>query len=149
MLVKYRPEGDESANKTWEFQPEKVRANRGEMIERRYGARYTEWVKEVQAGQLKARRVLLWHLMNLDVPQFRWEDTPDFMFGELEVDYGVADLQKLRRDVDESAMDDDTKRETLNRLDLEIASRLEKDPHELTPADLGKEPRSESAGSTS
>jgi hypothetical protein len=119
------------------------------MIEKRYGARYPVWAKEIQAGEVKARAVLLWHLMNLDVPQFRWEDVPDFAFGELEVDYGIPDLQKLRRDVDESAMDDTTKAETLNRLDLEIASRLEKDPSELTPADLGKEPRSENVGSTS
>jgi hypothetical protein len=149
MLVKYRPEGDPSANKTWEFHPEKVRRNRAEMIEKRYGARYPVWAKEIQAGEVKARAVLLWHLMNLDVPQFRWEDVPDFAFGELEVDYGIPDLQKLRRDVDESAMDDTTTAETLNRLDLEIASRLEKDPSELTPADLGKEPRSENVGSTS
>lgn len=149
MQVTYKPEGKPTENRSWEFQPEKVRANRAEMIENRYGSRYTEWVKEIQSGQVKARRVLLWHLMNLDQPTFKMEDVPDFAFGELELDYAVSDLQKLRREVDESAMDDQTKADTLRRLDLEIATRLEKDAGELTPADLGKEVPSESGASAS
>lgn len=147
MLVTYKPEDRPTEHREWEFFPERVKANRAEMIENRYGARYTEWVKEIQAGQVKARRVLLWHLFNLEHPQFKMEDVPDFAFGELEMDYAVADLQKLRREVDESAMDDSTKDDTLRRLDLEIATRLGKGLEELSPADLGKEPRSVSAES--
>lgn len=138
MLVKYMPEDKPAEHKEWEFDPNKVRRNRAEMIERRYGKRYSVWVAEIQAGEMAARAVLLFHLMNLDMPQFRWEDVPDFAFGELELDYALADLQKLRREVDESAMDDADKETTLRRLDLEIANRVGKDTEELTPEDMGK-----------
>jgi hypothetical protein len=138
MLVTYKP--DDHPDRGWEkeFQPLRVRAARAEMIEKRYGQRFAEWVKEVQAGEMKARRVLMWHLLSLDLPTFRMEDVPDFMFGELEVDYSLADLQKLRHEVAESSMDDAAKAETLERLDMEIATRLVKGTEELTPEDLGK-----------
>lgn len=145
MLVKYTPENEDGTPRTgdgWEkeFNPNRVRQSRAEMIEKRYGARYAEWVKEIQAGEAKARRVLVWHLLSADHPTFRMEDVPDFAFGELELDYSVADLQKLRREVDESAMDDAAKSETLDRLDMEIATRLLKPTEELNAEDLGKSP---------
>jgi hypothetical protein len=148
MLVKYMPEDDPSKGWEKEFDPNRVKAGRAEMIERRYAQRYAVWVSEIQAGQVAARRVLMWHLLSLEHPQFKMEDVPDFMFGELELDYSVADLQKLRRDVEASAMDDAAKSETLERLDLEIANRLLKPTEELTAEDLGKaEAPSETASS--
>ena len=104
MLVKYKPENEDGSVRedlAWEreFQPMRVRANRAEMIEKRYGARYSEWVTAIQAGEVKARRVLMWHLLSLDHPTFKMEDVPDFMFGEVELDYSLSDLQKLRREV--------------------------------------------------
>src|SRR5262245_30862834 len=99
MLVKYMPEDNPAEGWEKDFDPGKVRAGRAEMIERRYGARYAEWVKEIQAGEVKARRVLMWHLLSLTHPQMKLEDIPDFMFSELELDYSVSDLQKLRREV--------------------------------------------------
>lgn len=143
MLVKYMPENEDGTKREgegWEkeFQPMRVRAARAEMIERRYGARYSEWVTAIQAGEVKARRVLMWHLLSLDHPQLKMEDVPDFMFGELELDYSLADLQKLRKEVEDSSMDDQAKSETLERLDMEIATRLVKGTEELTAEDLGK-----------
>lgn len=138
MLVKYMPEDKPGEHREWDFDPNKVRRARGEMIERRYGKRFSVWVAEIQAGEMAARAVLLWHLLNLETPQFRWEDTPDFAFGELELDYSLSDLQRLRREVDESAMDDESKESTLRRLDLEIANRVGRDIEELTPEDMGK-----------
>lgn len=142
MLVIYKPvdaNGEETGN-GWEkeFNPGRIKASRAEMIEKRYGQRYAEWVKEIQAGEAKARRVLVWHLLSATHPTFKMEDVPDFEFGELELDYSVADLQKLRNEVSESAMDDAAKSETLDRLDMEIATRLLKPAEELTAEDLGK-----------
>lgn len=140
MEVTYKPEGSqETEHRTWEFDPNRVRAVRAEMIEKRYGNRYAEWVTNVQRGEARARRVLLWHLMNTEHPQLKLEDVPDFMMGEVEVDYALSDLQRLRREVAESAMDDATKETTLERLDLEIATRMGKSLDEVTPEDLGKE----------
>jgi hypothetical protein len=138
MLVTYKPEDNPGAGWEKEFQPGRVKASRAEMIERRYGDRFSVWVNEVQAGQAKARRVLVWHLLTLDHPSMKMEDVPDFAFEELEVDYSVADLQKLRREVDASAMEDQDKAEMLDRLDMEIATKLLKPAEELTAEDLGK-----------
>ena len=149
MLVTYKPEEFPDRHKEWEFNPERVRQSRAEMIEKRYGGRYSEWVDGVQRADSRARRVLLWHLMNLDHPQLKLEDVPDFYMGELEVDYALSDLQKLRAQVAESSMDDATKETTLERLDLEIATRMGSSVEELTPEDLGKDHRSEPAESAS
>jgi hypothetical protein len=61
------------------------------------------------------------------------------------VDYSVDDLQRIRHEVAESAMDDRTKEDHLERLDLEIATRLGKNADELTTAELGKGLRSNPA----
>jgi hypothetical protein len=138
MLVKYRPEGDPSANSDWEFDPDRVRQSEAELIERRSGLSWTKWVEAIQAGSASARRVLLWHLMRKQHHTIRLEDVPDFYMGELELDYSLADLQKLRQQITDSSLDDKTKAETLERLDLEIANRLGKE--EVGPEDLGKAP---------
>jgi hypothetical protein len=155
MQVTYKPEnedGTERAGEGWvkEFNPQRVRQSRAEMIEKRYGQRYAVWVSEIQAGEAKARRILVWHLLSLEHPTYKMEDVPDFMFGELELDYSVSDLQKLRGQVAESSMDDAAKAETLDRLDMEIATRLLKPAEELTAEDLGKaEDPSVTSGSNS
>ena len=149
MQVTYAPEDHPDRRKVWEFEPTRVRQSRAEMIEKRYGDRYARWTEMVQRGEAKARRVLLWHLMNMDHPSVKMEDVPDFMMGELEVDYALADLQKLRVQVAESSMDDATKADHLERLDLEIATRLGKSEDALTAEDMGKGPHSANAESVS
>lgn len=137
MLVTYKPENAEKPTE-WEFDPNRVRQSEAEMIEKRSGLRWTQWVEAIQAGSASARRVLLWHLMRKDHHTLRLEDVPDFYMGELEIDYSLADLQRLRAQVSDAAMDDKTKAEVLERLDLEIAVRLGKE--EVDPGDLGKAP---------
>lgn len=138
MLVKYRPADKPAENQDWEFDPGRVRQSEAEMIEKRSGLTWDKWVEAIQAGSAAARRVLLWHLLRKDHPTIRLEDTPDFYMDELELEYSLVDLQKLRAQVDEAAVDDSKKRELLDRLDLEIAGRLGKE--EVGPEDLGKAP---------
>lgn len=140
MLVKYMPEGQ--APTEWDFNPDKVRVVEAEMIEKRSGLSWAKWVEAIQAGHAHARRVLLWHLQKKDHHTLRLEDV-DFCMGELEIDYSLSDLQKLRSQVADSSMDDKSKAEMLDRLDLEIATRLGKE--ELEAEDLGKAPSSEGA----
>lgn len=149
MQVTYKPEDHPDRNQTWEFDPQRVRQSRAEMIEKRFGGRYSEWVEGVQRADSRARRVLLWHLMSMDHHTLKLEDVPDFMMGELEVDYALADLQRIRLQVSESSMDDATKETALERLDLEIATRMGRSVEELTPEDLGKDHHSASAESAS
>jgi hypothetical protein len=137
VLVKYMPEGQETPTE-WEFDPNRVRQSDAEMIEKRSGLSWMKWVESIQAGSAAARRVLLWHLMRKDHHTLRLEDTPDFYMGELEIDYSLADLQKLREQTVDSSLDDARKAEVLARLDVEIATRLGKE--ELDVEDLGKAP---------
>lgn len=100
MRVTYSPESGD--RRTWRFNPGKVPASKGEMIERRYGESWDQWRLAIQTGSIRARRVLLWHLMTTDHPAFRWEDTPDFAADELEVEYDAAELRKQREQVERS-----------------------------------------------
>jgi hypothetical protein len=138
MLVKYSPEDNQAQNNEWEFDPNRVRQSEAELIEKRSGLTWDKWLEAIQAGSAAGRRVLLWHLLRREHHTLRLEDTPDFYMGELEIEYSLADLQKLRAQVEESSVDDGKKADILDRLDLEIASRLGKE--EVGPEDMGKAP---------
>lgn len=150
VQVTYKPKNSiKEAHRAWDFDPSDMLQSQAEMVEKRYGGRFSDWVKSVQAGEARARRVLLWHLLRLEHHTLRMEDVPDFRMGELEVEYSISDLQKLRTQVHESSMDDKTKEETLEALDLEIATRLGKTADEVTPEDLGKAESLSGGGSVS
>lgn len=144
MLVKYRPEGQEQPTE-WDFDPKRVRQSEAELIEKRMpaGTTYQQWVGLVQAGDSRARRVLLWHLQRREHHTLRYEDSPDFYFGELEVDYSLAELRLLREQIVASTVDDAEKAQILNKLDLEIGEQLQDE--EVSPQDVGKA-RSQSDG---
>lgn len=141
MLVKYMPEGQEKPTE-WDFNPDRVRVTEAEMIEKRSGLSWSKWVEAIQAGNANARRVLLWHLQKKTHHTLRLEDV-DFCMGELEIDYSLTDLQVLRAKVEASSMSDKEKADVIDRLDLEIANRLDKE--ELDAEDLGKAPSNDAA----
>lgn len=95
MYVIYQPEGGDL--QTWEFDPARVRSQRAIQIEKHAGKTWEEWLAAVQTGQMRARRVLLWHLTSTDHPTLRWEDTPDFYAGELEVHHSPDELREMIR----------------------------------------------------
>ncbi len=142
MLVKFHPESQQDPTE-WEFDPNKVRQSEAEIIEKRMGTTFQKWVELIQAGDSRARRVLLWVVMRREHHTMRYEDTPDFMLGELELDYSLSDLQRMRGRLLEAAVPDDEKTEILNKIDLEIAARLGKE--EVGPEDLGKAPSNSDA----
>lgn len=94
MEVVYRPEdGDEQR---WTFDPGRVRVAEGEMIQKRFSGTWADFVHGVQTGDLRARRVLLWHLLRRDHHTLRYEDTPDFFVDEVTVHYTAAELTAVR-----------------------------------------------------
>lgn len=127
MLVKYRPEGQQEPTE-WAFDPKLVRESEAELIEEHMpaGTTYQQWVALVQSGKARARRVLLWYLQRRDHPSLRYEDTPDFFFGELEVDYSIDDLHQLRQQIVDSSVAESEKAEILARLDVELGQKQEK-----------------------
>lgn len=122
MFVTYRPqEGDQ---RRWEFDPRKVRASKAEMIEKRFGEPWDAWQVAVQAGNMRARRVLLWHLLTVEHPTMRWEDTPDFLAGELLVQHSVAELREIRERIQKASVDDDRREQIMAALDTEITEAM-------------------------
>jgi hypothetical protein len=106
MIVTYRPEGSETGT-TWEFEPDKVRASRMEMVERRWSggsdpeagaSSYARWLAAIQQGETRARRVLLWHLLSLEHHALRLEDV-DYCLSELEIRYTKSEYDQMMESV--------------------------------------------------
>ncbi|MGW4476809.1 hypothetical protein ACWENQ_44760 [Nonomuraea sp. NPDC004354] len=127
MFVTYKPEDGSTEAQTWVFDPSRVRASRAEMIEKRAGENWDMWLQSVQQGNMRARRVLLWHLMSLPHPGMRYEDTPDFFAGELEVQHSAAELAEMRERVAKTKLPDDQAAQILAVLDAELEAARERE----------------------
>lgn len=122
MHITYRPgDGDEQR---WDFDPDKVRASQAELIEKRAGLSFDAWHNAVRSGGVKARRVLLWHLIRLEHHTLRYEDTPDFALGELLVEHSAAELLELRDRLQKASMPDDERAQVEVALDIEITEAM-------------------------
>lgn len=126
MLIEYKPEdvsGGDAA--TWTFDPRRVRATEAVIIQKRYGKTWDEFLVAVQAGDVEARRVLLWHLLRRTHPALRFESTPDFLTGELEVSHELSELIQLRERVEKAHIPAEQKEGVLAALDVEISDAME------------------------
>lgn len=122
MFVTYKPESGDV--RKWTFDPGRVRASKAEMIEKRFGETWDQWRVAVQTGNIKARRVLLWHLLTIDHPTFRWEDTPDFYADELEIEYSVAELNEVRERVAKANLSAEEKEAFFAVFDTELTEAM-------------------------
>lgn len=145
MIVTYKPEDD--AEQRWEFDPKRVRASKAEMIEKRFGESWDMFLANIQQGSMRARRVLLWHLLTLEHPALRWEDTPDFFAAELLVEYSVAELTDLRNAAMTKMAASELREQLLTALDSEITEAMARDEAAGVEPE-GKAPSSGDAKST-
>lgn len=121
MRVRYQPEDKADGDGgEWIFNPKRVRQSQAEQIEKRYGQPWDMFAAACQAGEVRARRVLLWHLMRLDHPSFRWEDTPDFYTGEVTCEYSAQELQALLDQVREASLPTDQRDLMVAQLEGEL-----------------------------
>lgn len=141
MFVTYTPEDQSDQAQSWEFDPRKIRASRAEMIEKRAGENWETWLMQVQQGNMRARRVLLWHLLSMPHPGMRYEDTPDFYAGELEIQHTKAELADMRARITSAGLPEDQVAQILMAIDLEMA--------EAPEGDGGKAPSKNGASATS
>jgi hypothetical protein len=118
MYVTYQP--DDSDKQRWEWDPDRVRTSEAEMCEKRFGDSWDKLKIGVMAGQSKARRVLLWHLLRRDHHTLRYEDVPDFYMGELLVEFDRSELQEMRAKIERARMDESEREEMLTSIDLQI-----------------------------
>lgn len=122
MFVTYRPaDGDEQK---WEFDPDKVRASQAELIEKRAGVSFDTWHNQVRSGGVKARRVLLWHLICRTHHTLRYEDTPDFALGELLVEHSAQELLVLRDRLQKANLPEEDRQQAETALDIEITEAM-------------------------
>lgn len=144
MFVTYHPEG--SPEQRWEFRPGRIRESRAEMLERRYAkligeksVPFEQFRMAVLQDQASARRVLLWHLLNLDHPTLRIEDV-DPLRDELRIEASKSELGELREALVGVAMDAAQREMMLAAVDAQI---------EAAPEDgAGKVPLSNSESAT-
>lgn len=122
MHITYKPEDGEQ--QVWEFDPGRIRAGVAEVIEKRFGANFDMWRDGVRAGNAKARRVLLWHLLRQTHATLRYEDTPDFYMDELLVEFSVSELLELRERLERASMDESMREQVRTGLDLEITDAM-------------------------
>ena len=125
MHISYKP--DDGDEQEWDFDPGRVRASVAEMIERRFGENYDAWQAGIQSGNIKARRVMLWHLLTLEHPRLRFEDVPDFYADELRVQFSVAELTLIRDRLQRANLSEDKREQALAAIDLEMTEAMERE----------------------
>ncbi len=126
MKVTYTCEGE--PDKVYEFDPDRVKVSQTELIEKRFGGTWTEFRAGVTQGNSKARRVLLWHLLARTHHTLRYEDTPDFAFGDLKVEHDRRELVDIRDRLSKS--NHPRKDELISALDVELSDMPEDDDAE-------------------
>lgn len=122
MHVTYRPE--DGGPQQWNFDPGRVRQSEAELIEKRYGHNWDKFRADVQSGSIKARRVLLWHLLRLEHHTLRYEDVPDFYTGELLVEHSAAELAVLKDRLMKASLPEDEREQMVVALDVEITEAI-------------------------
>lgn len=137
MKVVYSPEGAEI--QTWHFDPDKVRRTQAELIEKRYGKNWDEFLQDVRGGSMGARTVLFWHLLRLTHHTLRFEDTPDYAAGELKVSYDLDELLTIRDRVLKSGLSAEDKEAVLAALDVDISEAMADEPEDVSPAGKAEE----------
>jgi len=122
MKVTYAPAGADP--QVWDFEPDEVTQSQAELIEKRYGRNWDQFLQDARQGSAKARRVLLWHLLRQTHHTLRVEDVPDFRMGDVKVEHTVAELIELRDRVLKSSLDAEEKDNILTALDIEISNAM-------------------------
>lgn len=144
MFVTYKPDGE--LEQKFEFTRKRLRSLDGIAIEKAYAGKTADFFREVQQGGMKARRVLLWHLLHKTHPTLRYDDTPDFYEEELVVEHSAEEIGELIDSVHKSrALDDETRSQILAELERELEEALEREGLQEAP---GKAPSKKSSTAT-
>jgi hypothetical protein len=125
MRIAYTPKNPADGDaQVWDFDPGRIRASEAEIIEKRYAGRWENFLADVKGGSIRARRVLLWHLLRTAHHTLKFEDTPDFFADELVCTYSYAELVAMRERVLKANLDADTREQVLTALDIEITEAM-------------------------
>jgi hypothetical protein len=106
MDVTFDPE-DGSEPRTWVFDTEDLLKSEAKLIEKAYGSSLEEWMNLLRIRNIKAREVLLWHLLCREHPKLKFEDTPDFRMRQLKVEMSSAELKDVYDQMSRTKMPDE------------------------------------------
>jgi hypothetical protein len=132
MYLVYTPEGSEEP-KRWRYNQKKLMSAEREMLERYTGRNFSEFTVDVQKGNSKCRRALLYLYLKREHPTLKFDDV-DFAWDELTLEHSKGELQLMRENVADSVPADQLAA-VLEKLDEEIAAAYE-DPDEEGKAEL-------------
>lgn len=132
MYLVYTPEGSD-APKRWKYQPKKLMSAEREMLERYTGRNFSEFTVDVQKGNAKCRRALLYLYLKREHPTLKFDDV-DFAWDELTLEHSKGELMLMRENVIDSVPPDQLAA-VLEKLDEEIAAAHE-DPDDEGKAQL-------------
>lgn len=132
MFVTFDPE-DGTKPQVWDFDPDDVTRKQGEAIEKAMGtinggpASFDAWLDLVRASNMKARGVLLWHLLKEKHPHLPIKDTPDFKRKQLKVEMSVAELRVLYKRISATKMDDAVREAFEHAFEVDIRDAMERE----------------------
>ena len=106
MFVTFDKE-DGTPPQEWVFDPEDVLSSEAKAIEKAYGGSWEQWINGLRMMEVKARIILLWHLIRQEHKSMRFEDTPDFRMRQVQVQMSVAELRALYERMAGSIRDED------------------------------------------
>lgn len=132
MYLVYSPEGSEEPRR-WKYTPRKLMSAEREKLEKLTSRNFSEFTKDVAAGNSLCRRALLFMFLKREHPTTRFEDV-DFAWDELTLEYSKGELEQLRASVAE-ALSGDQAAIALAKLDEQIAEAYE-DPDDEGKAQL-------------
>lgn len=144
MRVVYDPENGD--RQEWDFDPDRVLQVEAEMIEKRYGddRKFDVWLKDLNEGGAKAKKVLLWHLMRRTHHTLRYEDVPNFYMGEVRFDYSLSELAEARERILKLEMSEERRQILLAEVDSKMTELIDRGELEGS----GKAPSNESVSTT-
>lgn len=129
MHVTYAPKSTADGDRQeWDVDLTDLRQSEAERIEREAGMTVDEFDQAVLAGNSRARKVLLWHLMREQHPKLSMRDVPDFRRSELELELSRVELERLREGLADAPIPEDQRAQMMAALDLQLSKLAEAAP---------------------
>jgi hypothetical protein len=132
VFLVYKPEGSEEP-KRWKYQPKKLMSPERELIEKLTSKNFTEFTVDVQKGNSRCRRALLFIYLKREHPTLKFDDV-DFAWDELTLEHSKGELQLMRVQLPDT-VDPEQLDAVRAKLDEEIAAAYD-DPDEEGKAEL-------------
>lgn len=127
MFVEWDPE-DGSDPQTWDFDPNDVLRKDAALIEKHYGGGgWDAWLQGLRIGEINARVVLLWYMLKLVHPKYRFEDVPDFRVRQLKVQMGVRELKELYERAKKTKLAPDVREAFESQFEIDMQEALDRE----------------------